>query len=151
MSVLCWHLPRQASYLVLIVGVEVHACLLGLLPHIGYALVDVGLVDDLWDQLRAVVDGARVWRREFAAEDGIFATGSDEQTQQSPDAVYREAEYNNGDEDEYGDASAHGDGFALWPPFLGASLVGRGRGESARVVCASHKTVCLLYRTSAQC
>ena len=75
-----------------------------------YALIDVGLVNDLGDQLRAFVDGARVWRRQFAAEDGIFAAGGDQQTEQRPYAVHCEPEDDDGDENEYGDASAHGGG-----------------------------------------
>ena len=38
----------------------------------GDALVDVRLVNDLGDQLRALADGGRVWGRQFGAQDGIF-------------------------------------------------------------------------------
>jgi len=61
--------------------VQIQAALLWALPVLGNAVVLVRLVDDLGDQLWPVVDGARVWRRELAEEDGIFATGGDEKAQ----------------------------------------------------------------------
>lgn len=56
---------------------QVDATLLGALPVLWNALVDVRLVDDLGDQSRLVTDGARVWRRQLAAQYGIFLAGSD--------------------------------------------------------------------------
>jgi hypothetical protein len=88
--------------------VKIQAGLLRALPVHGYAVVDVRLVNDLGDQLRRLIDGARVWRRELSAENGIFAAGSDQKTEQCPYAVHCEAENDDGDEQEYGDASPHG-------------------------------------------
>jgi hypothetical protein len=94
--------------LVLVVGVQVQATLLRALPVCGYAVVDIRLVDDLGNQLGSVVYGARVWRREFGAENSILATGGNKKPQQSPDTVHCEAEDNDSDKYEYGDASPHG-------------------------------------------
>jgi len=94
--------------LVLVVGVEVQAALLGALPVQRYTVVDVRLVDDLGDQLRRITNRARVGRREFSAENGILAASRNQKTEQCPYAVYREAEDDDGDEQEYGDASPHG-------------------------------------------
>jgi hypothetical protein len=96
-------------YLVFVVRVQIQATLLRALPVLRYALVDVRLVDDLRNQLRLFVDCAGVRRRELAAEDGIFATGGDKETEQRPHAVHCEAQDDDGDEKEYGDASPHGD------------------------------------------
>jgi hypothetical protein len=93
---------------------QVQTALLGALPVCGNALVDVCLVDDLGDQLGAVGDGARVGGWEFAAQNGILATGGDEQAEQGPDAVDGKAEHNDGDENEDGDASSHGGRWWWW-------------------------------------
>ena len=61
------------AYLVLVVGVKIDAALLGTLPVCRNALVDVRLVDNLGDQLRAVAACVRVGGRKLAAENGIFA------------------------------------------------------------------------------
>jgi hypothetical protein len=95
-------------YLVFIVGVQVQTALLGALPVCGNAVVDICLVDDLGNQLGAIGDGARVGGWEFAAQNGILATGGDEQAEQGPDAVDGKAKHHDGDEDEDGDASSHG-------------------------------------------
>jgi hypothetical protein len=130
--------------LVFVVGVQVQAALLRALPVRRNAFVLVRLVNDLGDQLRPLIDGARVWRRELAAENGILATGGDEKTEEGPDAVYCEAENDDGDEYEYGDASLHGGlvccaavsfsqgiGGADQGPETGCR--GRGLGEDLRV------------------
>jgi hypothetical protein len=122
--------------LVLVVWVHIQAALLRALPVRRYAIVDVRLVNDLGNQLRSVVYGARVWRREFAAEDSIFATGSDKQAQQGPHTVHCEAEHDHGDEYEYGDASPHSGCSALSSPFLGCSQRGPGGGSSTGVASA---------------
>lgn len=71
---------RSGAYLVLVIRVQVQAALLRGLPDVRYARVFVRLVNDLGDQLRAFVNCARVWSRQFAAEDGILATGGDKET-----------------------------------------------------------------------
>jgi hypothetical protein len=116
--------------------VQVHAALLGALPVRGDAFVLVRLVDDLGNQLRALVDGARVWRRELATEDGVLAAGGDQQAEQGPHAVHCEAEDDDGDEHEDGDAALHGGraGFcaALQSPFRWrCSVVIRGETSVA--------------------
>jgi hypothetical protein len=90
--------------------VKVDAGLLGPLPVRRDALVDVRLVDNLGDQLRAVAACVRVGGRKLSAEDGIFAASRNQQSQQCPDTVHSEAEHDDGDEYEYGDASPHGCG-----------------------------------------
>ncbi|KAH9872775.1 hypothetical protein J1614_005169 [Plenodomus biglobosus] len=109
MASLLWYVWWHAPYLVLVVGVQIQAALLRALPVLGYALVDVCLVDDLGDQLGLLADGARIGRRQLAAEDGIFTARGDQQAQQSPDTVDCEAQHQDGDDDEDGDASPHGD------------------------------------------
>lgn len=88
-----------------------------------YALVDVRLVNDLGNQLRRLIDSARVGRRELSAENSIFATRSDQKTEQCPHAVYREAEDDYGDEQENGDASPHGCCCCSLSPFPWESVV----------------------------
>jgi hypothetical protein len=99
---------QKMSHLVLVVWVQVQTALLRSLPVLRYALVDICLVDDLGDQLRSVVDCARVWRWEFAAEDSIFTACGDKQTKKSPYAVYCESKDQNRHQNEYRDATAHG-------------------------------------------
>lgn len=79
LSAAVWPPITVAPYLVLVVRVQIQAALLGAFPMCGYALIDVRLVNDLGDQLRAIIDGAGVWRRQLAAEDGIFAAGGDQE------------------------------------------------------------------------
>lgn len=74
----------------------------------GDALVDIRLVNDLGDQLRALADSGRVWGRQFGAQNGIFPTVDDEEFQQGPDMVHCKAEQHDGGDQEYGDASPHG-------------------------------------------
>lgn len=83
-----------------------------------HTLVDVCLVDNLWDQLRTVGESTRVGCRKFAAQDGIFATSCDQQAEQCPNTVHCEAEDDDSDENEYGNTSAHIDGCcSSRPPF----------------------------------
>jgi hypothetical protein len=96
-----------ATYLVLVIGMQVQTRLLGALPVVGYALVDIGLVYDLGDQLRAFADGVGVWRRQFGARDGIFVAVDDEQAEESPDAVHCKAQDEDGRDEEYEHASPH--------------------------------------------
>lgn len=120
--------------LVLVVWVQVQARLLRALPVCRYALIDVRLVNDLGYQLQAVVDGARVGGRKFATENGIFAPGGDQEPKQGPYTVYREAEDDDGDEDEYGDAFPHGG--CLWSAasfLLGGFLDWQGARWRSRV------------------
>jgi hypothetical protein len=112
--VVCSGVHRRCAYLVFIVGVQVQTALLGALPVCGNAVVDICLVDDLGNQLGAVGDGARVGGWEFAAQNGILATGGDEQAEQGPNAVDGKAKHNDGDEDEDGDASSHGGRWWWW-------------------------------------
>jgi hypothetical protein len=123
----CSALDSDGAHLVLVVRVQVDAALLRGLPVLGHALVDVRLVDDLGDQLRPLADGARVWRRQLGAQDGILLAVHDEKLQQGPDMVHCEAEHHDGRDQEYEDASAHGDGGLL---FLGRP--GAGVGSAVR-------------------
>lgn len=77
--------------LVFVVGMHVDAALLGPLPVFGNAVVDVRLVDDLGNQLRSFADGARVWRREFGAQDGILLAVDDQELEEGPHMVDCEA------------------------------------------------------------
>jgi hypothetical protein len=119
--------------LVLVVGVQVEAALLGALPVRGDALVLVRLVDDFGDQLRALVDGARVWRRELAAEDGVLATGGDQQAEQGPHAVHCEAEDDDGDEHEDGDAALHGGLLRCAAVSFSLAMLGVDQGQGENV------------------
>lgn len=87
---------------------QVETTLLRALPVLGNALVDVCLVENLGDQLRLVVDGARVRGRQLSTKNRIVAAGCDQEAEQGPHAVYREAKHQDGDDDEDGDASPHG-------------------------------------------
>jgi hypothetical protein len=109
--------------------VQVQAALLGALPVRGDAVVLVRLVNDLGDQLRALVDGARVWRRELAAEDGVLAPGGDQQAEQGPHAVHCEAEDDDGDEDEDGDAALHGGRLCCAAVSFSLVILGAGQGR----------------------
>lgn len=86
---------------------KVDAALLGTLPVHRDALVDVRLVDNLGDQLRAVAACVRVGGWKLSAENGIFAASCNQQSQQCPDTVYSEAKHDDCDQYEYSDASPH--------------------------------------------
>jgi hypothetical protein len=99
----------------------------------GDKLVLVRLVDDFGDQLRALVDGARVWRRELAAEDGVLATGGDQQAEQGPHAVHCEAEDDDGDEHEDGDAALHGGLLRCAAVSFSLAMLGVDQGQGENV------------------
>ena len=120
------------AHLVLVVGVLLYAALLGTFPVGGHALVDVCLVDDLGDQLRALADGGRVGGGQFGAQDGILTAVDDEQFQQGPDMVDCKAEQHDGGDQEYGDASPHGGGWG--PPFFFWAVLSAGGPDAGSVV-----------------
>lgn len=114
---------------------EIQAALLRALPVRRDAGVDVRLVYDLRDQLRALADGARVWRWEFGARYGVLAAVDDEQTDEDPDMLHGEAQHEDGGQDEENDALAHGGGrccFSFFAVFSSGARSGRGaRGFAA--------------------
>jgi hypothetical protein len=109
--------------------VQIQAALLGALPVRGDAFVLVRLVDNLGDQLRALIDGARVGRRELATEDGVLAAGGDQQAEQGPHAVHCEAEDDDGDEHEDGDAALHGGLRCCTTVFFSLAMLRGGQGR----------------------
>lgn len=78
------------TYDVLIVRVQVNAAPLSLLPHFRDGLILVCLVNDLGDDLRALLDQTRIWRGEFGAMDGVGRGILHQQREKRVDAANQE-------------------------------------------------------------
>jgi hypothetical protein len=140
-------LADNGPYLVLVVGVEVDAALLGALPALRNAFVDVRLVNDFGNELRRMVDCARVGRGQLSAKDGILPAGGDQKAKQCPDTVNGETEDQGGHEQEDGDASPHvggccrrqvsfSSGVVVYGAKAGREACSRGRGRRGKEVVA---------------
>lgn len=83
-------------------------------PYLGYALVLVGLVDDLGDQLGPQVDEAGVDPGELDVLDSVIGGILDEQGEQGEDAADEEEDDDRVDEEEDEQAAPHGDCWRCW-------------------------------------
>jgi len=120
------HKNSNGADLVLVIRVQIYTALLRALPVLGNALIDVGLVDDLGDQLWAFDDSAGVGSREFSARNDIFTAIDNEELQEGPDIVYCKAQDYDGDDEEYSNPSSHGCGV---PPFFSWRTMGALKGR----------------------
>ena len=84
--------PHMQTHLVLVILMQIHTALLCLPPSLRHGVVDVGLVNDLGDELRPVVDAWGVRGRDVGAVDGVGGAVFDEEGE--------EGEY-GADEDDY--------------------------------------------------
>lgn len=104
-------MPWGCTNLVLVVWVQIYTAPLRFLPVCGNAVVYIRLVYDLGDQLRTFVDGGRVWRRKLGARNCVLGAVEDEQSEEGPDTVNGETQYNHGGHKEYEDSAPHDGGF----------------------------------------
>ena len=81
------------THIVFIVLMQVHAALLGLPPSLRYIFVDIGLVDDLGYELRAVVDSWRIRGRDVRTMNGVGGAVFDKKCQESKDGADEEDDY----------------------------------------------------------
>jgi hypothetical protein len=98
------------TYHVLIVVVEVNARLLSSLPLRGDRAVDVGLVDDLRDHLRPVLEQIGARRGDLGAVDGICRRILEQQRDQRAEGVEEEGNDHEADHEEGDGSMPHGDG-----------------------------------------
>lgn len=62
---------RACTYNIFIVRVQVNATLLSSYPDLWDGLILVCLVNDLWNDLGAMLDQAGIWRGQLRAVDGV--------------------------------------------------------------------------------
>ena len=95
------------THLVLVVCMQIQTALSGLLPTGRDGVVDVGLMDDLWDQTRLALDQARIRHRQLCPVDRIFRSVFHQQSQQRGHAAHQEGQDQDVDEQEEEKSSAH--------------------------------------------
>ena len=81
------------THLVLIILMQIHTALLSLPPSLRHGVVDVGLVNDLGDELRPVVDAWGIWGRDVGAVDGVGGAVFDEEGEEGEDGANEDGYY----------------------------------------------------------
>ena len=76
---------HMQAHLVFIILVQFHAALLRLPPSQGHRVVDIGLVNNLGYELRAVVNSWRVRGRDLSTMNGVGGAVFDEKGEKSED------------------------------------------------------------------
>ena len=107
--------------------------LLRLLPHLRYRLVDVCLVNDLGNDLLAVVDQGRVGRRQFCLVDGELGTFIPEEAYKGPEEKDKPCEEAGDDQAEEEVDPTHGAGVCVGMKDRRVEEVGGRRLRSSRV------------------
>lgn len=93
---------------VLIIRVQIDTRLLARLPLLGDGGVDVGLVDDLGDELGAVVDEIGAGGGDLGAVDGVGRAVLEQQGDQSAEGIDEEADDQQVDDEEDDGTTPHG-------------------------------------------
>lgn len=90
---------------------EINARLLSTLPLLRDRGVDVGLVDDLGDHLRPVLEEVGARGRDLTAVDGICRPVFEQQRDQRAEGIEEEGNDQEVDHDERDGSPPHGDGW----------------------------------------
>ena len=101
---------RNITYHVLVVLMEVNASLLSNLPLLGDRAVDVGLVDDLGDDLRPVLQEVGARGGDLGAVDGICRPVLEQQRDQRAEGIEEEGDDDEVDHEERDGSSPHDGG-----------------------------------------
>lgn len=67
---------------------ELNARLLSRLPLCWNGSIDVGLMNDLWNHLRSILDEIRSWSRDLCARDGICSSIFEQETDKSAESIH---------------------------------------------------------------
>lgn len=86
---------------------QVDTALLRLPPVFRNTLVDVCLVNNLWDQLRPAIDQRAVGRRDLGAVNGVCGGIFDKEREEREDTADEEGNDEEVDEEEYQEAPPH--------------------------------------------
>ena len=81
------------THLVLVILMQIHTALLCLPPSLGHGVVDIGLMNDLGDELRPVVYSWRIRWRNLGTVNGVGGAVFDEQSEKSEDGADEEDDY----------------------------------------------------------
>lgn len=100
---------RQTHH-VLVIIVELNAGLLSSLPLRGDGAVDVGLVNDLGDHLRPILEPVRAWGRYLGAVDGIGRSVLEQQRDQRAEGIEEEGDDHEVNHEKHDRSSPHGGG-----------------------------------------
>lgn len=100
---------EKTAYNVLIIRMQLNTAALGIPPNLGNGLVFIGLVNDLGNDLRPLLDQTRVGRGKFRAVDGVGGGILDEEGEQGEDGADEDGDYNEVDNEEDEHASSHGE------------------------------------------
>ena len=95
------------THFVLVVLVQIDAALLRGLPVLRDRVVGVGLVDDLGNQLRPLVDRGRVRHGDVSVRDGIAREILEQERQERVHASNQQPEYRQNDDHEDDGTFAH--------------------------------------------
>ena len=118
---------RRETHLVLVLLMQIHAALLCFPPSFGHSIVDVGLVDDLGYELRAVIDSWRIGGRDLCAVDGVGGAVFDKKGKECENRTDQKDNYTGIDYKKDGEATSHRKGLLL--------PLSRGLLSQVRVMC----------------
>ena len=93
--------------LIFIICVQIDTALLRLAPVLWYAVVDIGLMNDLGDQLRPVFNQWAVGCRDLGAVNGIGRAIFDEEGKESVDRAEQEDDDDGVYDQEYDETATH--------------------------------------------
>lgn len=97
----------DATDLVLVILMQIHAGLLRLAPDFGDALVDVRLMYDLGDQLRPCLDEGRIRGGDFGMLDDVLGAIFDQKGQEGEAGVDEESDDEDVDQQENDQSTPH--------------------------------------------
>lgn len=86
---------------------QINTALLSVLPLRGDRRIDIGLMYDLRDQLRAILDHIAPRRGDLRSVNCICGAGLEEQRDQGAEGVQQEADDNQVDDEEDDGSAAH--------------------------------------------
>ena len=72
---------------------QIYTAFLCLPPSLGHGVVDIGLMNDLGDKLRPVVNAWRIWGRDLGTVNGVGGAVFDEQSEKGEDGADEEDDY----------------------------------------------------------
>ena len=84
---------RRYAHLVLVIFMQVHAAFLGLPPLLRHCIINVGLVDDLRNELRTGVDEWRIRGGYISWVDCVCRSVFDKEGEEGEDGANQEGDY----------------------------------------------------------
>ena len=84
---------HMVTYPVLIILMQFHTAFLRLPPSLGHSIIDIGLMDNLGDELGPVVNSWGIRRRNLGTVNGVGGTVFDEKSKEGEDGADEEDDY----------------------------------------------------------